>query len=53
VLLHNKHPLKILEQCARLTKETVVVVEVDRETQPGASAGATGSVACRVSTRHS
>jgi len=33
VLLHNKHPLKILEQCARLTKDTVVVVEVDRETQ--------------------
>ena len=33
VLLHNQHPLKILEQCARLTKETVVVVEVFREKQ--------------------
>jgi hypothetical protein len=33
VLLHNKHPLQILENCARLTKETIVVVEVFRETQ--------------------
>ena len=33
VLLHNKNPLQILENCARLTKETVVVVEVFRDTQ--------------------
>jgi 2-polyprenyl-3-methyl-5-hydroxy-6-metoxy-1,4-benzoquinol methylase len=33
VLLHNKSPLKILENCARLTNETVIVVEPFRETQ--------------------
>jgi SAM-dependent methyltransferase len=33
VLLHNKNPLQILENCARLTRETVVIVEVFRETQ--------------------
>jgi SAM-dependent methyltransferase len=27
VLLHTKHPLRILENCARATRETVVVVE--------------------------
>jgi SAM-dependent methyltransferase len=33
VLLHNKNPLQILENCARLTRDTVIVVEVFRETQ--------------------
>jgi SAM-dependent methyltransferase len=33
VLLHNKNPLQILENCARLTSDTVVVVEPFRETQ--------------------
>jgi 2-polyprenyl-3-methyl-5-hydroxy-6-metoxy-1,4-benzoquinol methylase len=33
VLLHNKSPLKILENCARLTNETVIVVEPFRPTQ--------------------
>ena len=27
VLLHNKHPLHILENCARVTRETIVIVE--------------------------
>jgi SAM-dependent methyltransferase len=34
VLLHNKQPLKILENCARLTNDTIVVVEVFRAEQP-------------------
>jgi SAM-dependent methyltransferase len=34
VLLHNKQPLKILENCARLTTDTIVVVEVFRDEQP-------------------
>ena len=33
VLLHNKSPLQILEDCAKRTRETIVVVEVFRETQ--------------------
>jgi 2-polyprenyl-3-methyl-5-hydroxy-6-metoxy-1,4-benzoquinol methylase len=33
VLLHNKSPLKILENCARLTNDTMIVVEAFRETQ--------------------
>jgi 2-polyprenyl-3-methyl-5-hydroxy-6-metoxy-1,4-benzoquinol methylase len=33
VLLHNKNPLKILENCARLTNDTMIVVEAFRETQ--------------------
>ncbi len=33
VLLHNKNPIQILENCARVTKETLVVVEVFDEMQ--------------------
>lgn|GEM_PF-319943 len=33
VLLHNKNPLRILENCARLTAETIVIVEVFRDKQ--------------------
>jgi SAM-dependent methyltransferase len=33
VLLHNKNPLQMLENCARQTKETLVVVEIFRESQ--------------------
>jgi len=31
VLLHSKHPLRILESCARSTREAIVVVEPVRE----------------------
>lgn len=33
VLLHNKNPLRILENCARLTRETLIIVEPFREMQ--------------------
>lgn len=33
VLLHNKQPLRILENCARLTNDTIVIVEVFRKGQ--------------------
>lgn len=33
VLLHNRDPLRILENCARITRETLIVVEPFRETQ--------------------
>lgn len=33
VLLHNKYPLRILENCARVTRDTIVVVEPLRERQ--------------------
>lgn len=33
VLLHNKQPLRILENCARLTNDTIVIVEVFRKSQ--------------------
>src|SRR2546423_3739919 len=33
VLLHNKNPLRILESCARLTRETLIIVEPFREMQ--------------------
>jgi len=33
VLLHNKNPLSIIENCARLTRETMVIVEPIREHQ--------------------
>jgi SAM-dependent methyltransferase len=32
-LLHNKHPLRILESCARVTRETMIIVEPVREYQ--------------------
>ena len=38
VLLHNKHPLHILENCARVTRETIVIVELsppDADIQQG------------------
>jgi len=31
VLLHNKDPIRILENCARITREAVVIVEPHRE----------------------
>ena len=31
ILLHNKHPLQILENCARVTSETVVITEPFRK----------------------
>jgi SAM-dependent methyltransferase len=33
VLLHNKNPLRILESCARITRETLIIVEPFREMQ--------------------
>lgn len=33
VLLHNKNPLLILENCARITQEKMIIVEPFRETQ--------------------
>jgi hypothetical protein len=37
VLLHNKDPFRILENCARITRDAVVVVEPHRELQPAQS----------------
>lgn len=31
ILLHNKNPMRILENCARATGETIIIVEVSRE----------------------
>jgi len=33
VLLHNREPLRILENCARITRETLIIVEPFRELQ--------------------
>ena len=33
VLLHNKNPLRIIENCARITREEIIIVEPVRERQ--------------------